>query len=72
MATPTPVSIGNKFVVSYYTYMNRDPDSLRFFYKENSILTHGSESNFGTADEMHIGVEEINKKSNNLTFGIAK
>jgi len=68
MSNPSPASVGNKFVLSYYTYMNQNSQSLRHFYKDNSLLTHGSESSFGSVEETVSGVEEINKKIQKLDF----
>jgi len=72
MSSPSPASVGNKFVVSYFTHMNQNPQSLQNFYEENSVFTHGSERTFGSSEETVFGIEEINKKIENLDFRDAK
>jgi len=68
MSVHSASAVGNKFVVSYYTYLSQEPQLLQNFYKNNSVITHGSEATFGTPEETVTGVEEINKKIQKLDF----
>jgi len=68
MSGPSAAAVGNKFVVSYYTYLNQEPQLLQNFYKINSVFTHGSEATFGSPEETVSGLEEINKKIHTLDF----
>jgi len=72
MSGLSPSTVGNKFVLSFYTHMNKNPQELQRFYKENSVLTNGSEGTFGANEETVCGVEEINKKIQHLDFRNAR
>jgi len=37
------MAVGLQFVQEYYTFFNRDPAKLHYFYKSNSTSVHGQE-----------------------------
>jgi len=70
MATnASAASIGNIFVLKYYTMLNNDPSNLFHFYREHSGFTYGyEEESKQTSEDTIQGLENIKKKIKSLEF----